>query len=904
MRAVYLILLLLLLLIPIPTYANPAWLSGWGYRRAITISNTGNANTLTGYQVLVTLDTASLISAGKMRSDGGDIRFTDSDGTTLLSYWIESGINTASTKVWVKVPSIPASSTKTIYLYYGNPNAVSASNGDATFDFFDDFNDGTVDTSKWDVGTATYNKYVQENSGLFATNTDLSADESSVSGYYRIYGTAAVDIVVEDGVISGWMGKGLRSVKTFDLSKGLVIEALLYLYSYGQGTAIYRGIDVGLSTIYDKDNRVDFHWRWDASGNQGGSGLWYTKEEAGIRSAALKTAGTLASGATYRFIYKKDTGNTFSANFGGLSGSITSTFNSASARIGLFGDARGVGDSLDARWDWIFVRKYTSPEPTTSVGPEEVLTPTLQTKDFVFTYNYNGYTIWCVGNNANKAFFNDSAYDSAIAINSTAYNFTKVMKLPAGTYSVKINVSNAGGFALGTAKVTVNKATPALSVLASNATYPSSISIVSNENNMGDNDLVYNTYIDGVLVGHLGNFSIRLPVGTHTILLNTSGGQNYTSYSMQRSITVNKGLPVNMSLSCRGGTWIQGATITSSENNIGDSDLIYNTYVTSRLGSLGTFIFKARSGSYTAILNTSGGQNYTSNQLSCSFSITKAWERTDNVKVNESIQYDLGIYDVPVPAFVSSAVLDSAVEVGKYLSVKLTNNVINTNGQSGLADTFSNILANVTIPSGWRNITRTFIVIPSLPYNTQYSYDIIIRSVTVYEKNYLSKTGYWKAVITVNDSKYTPQLPIIMHLHDVKDWSERTNYTIKVDGRTDGFSFDPNTLTLLIPTTFSHSSLDAGDHTVELIYTTANQSSYPSFPSSNTPSTSPLPSSSPYSSPSPSFSSPSSSPSYEIYLGSSSSLENQLILLLLMVILFLLVVLIRKMEERKAWWTR
>jgi len=100
--------------------------SVWGYRKPITISNSGSA--LTDYQVLVILDTQSLISAGKMRSDCGDIRFTDSDGVTNLNYWLESGCNTTSTKIWVKVPSIPASSTKTIYVYYGNPSATRADN--------------------------------------------------------------------------------------------------------------------------------------------------------------------------------------------------------------------------------------------------------------------------------------------------------------------------------------------------------------------------------------------------------------------------------------------------------------------------------------------------------------------------------------------------------------------------------------------------------------------------------------------------------------------------------------------------------------------------------------------------------------------------------------------------------
>ena len=122
-----------------------AWLSGWKYRRPITIDNTANPNNLNHYQVLITLDTHSLISAGKMEPDCRDIRFTDSDETTVISYWIESGCDTASTRIWVKVPLIPASSNKTIYLYYGNSSAPPGSDGKATFVFFEDFNDADTE---------------------------------------------------------------------------------------------------------------------------------------------------------------------------------------------------------------------------------------------------------------------------------------------------------------------------------------------------------------------------------------------------------------------------------------------------------------------------------------------------------------------------------------------------------------------------------------------------------------------------------------------------------------------------------------------------------------------------------------------------------------------------------------
>ncbi|MEM4935127.1 MAG: DUF2341 domain-containing protein, partial [Thermoplasmata archaeon] len=113
------------------TYFNisfsQSWLSDWQYRIPITITER-SGNTLTDYQILVVINTQNLISQGKMRSDCGDIRFTDSDGITLLNYWIESGCNSANTRIWVKVPNIPARSNKTIYLYYGNPSATSMSN--------------------------------------------------------------------------------------------------------------------------------------------------------------------------------------------------------------------------------------------------------------------------------------------------------------------------------------------------------------------------------------------------------------------------------------------------------------------------------------------------------------------------------------------------------------------------------------------------------------------------------------------------------------------------------------------------------------------------------------------------------------------------------------------------------
>jgi len=87
----------------------------FSYRRPISVSS---AVAVSDYEVPVVLDTASLISAGKMLSDCSDVAFSDEAGR-LLRHFVEPGTcNTASTRFFVKVPSIPAGEV-TIFMHYG-----------------------------------------------------------------------------------------------------------------------------------------------------------------------------------------------------------------------------------------------------------------------------------------------------------------------------------------------------------------------------------------------------------------------------------------------------------------------------------------------------------------------------------------------------------------------------------------------------------------------------------------------------------------------------------------------------------------------------------------------------------------------------------------------------------------
>ena len=98
----------------------------WEYRKQVNLTS-GVNETLTDFPVHIVMDTASLISAGKMQGDCDDIRIMNSSVTGELSYEIETGTcNTSETVLWVKIPALYNSSTvNTVYVYYGNSTVLS-----------------------------------------------------------------------------------------------------------------------------------------------------------------------------------------------------------------------------------------------------------------------------------------------------------------------------------------------------------------------------------------------------------------------------------------------------------------------------------------------------------------------------------------------------------------------------------------------------------------------------------------------------------------------------------------------------------------------------------------------------------------------------------------------------------
>jgi hypothetical protein len=130
------------------------WDNSWDYKVKLNVTE-NSGSSLTNYSTLIyvnyTKDTHS-----HANSNFSDLRFLNSTQDGELYYWIENKTDGQFAWVWVKVPTLTASSTEIIYMYYGNSEASSNSDIKTAFLLGDDFNDVSIDTSLWDViGTPT-----------------------------------------------------------------------------------------------------------------------------------------------------------------------------------------------------------------------------------------------------------------------------------------------------------------------------------------------------------------------------------------------------------------------------------------------------------------------------------------------------------------------------------------------------------------------------------------------------------------------------------------------------------------------------------------------------------------------------------------------------------------------------
>lgn len=164
---------------------------GTAYHREVTVDNSANATNLSEYQAVINnLNTASLISAGKMQSDCGDLRFTDSDDNEI-PYWVGPGTcNSTNTIVFVKTPTIPGSGTTSVNMYYGNSSVGNGQDEFATFTYSTQkvvgyhLSDELSAVSNIALMSLTDSNSITHNGNTYNLNKgDYQANLSNVQGY-------------------------------------------------------------------------------------------------------------------------------------------------------------------------------------------------------------------------------------------------------------------------------------------------------------------------------------------------------------------------------------------------------------------------------------------------------------------------------------------------------------------------------------------------------------------------------------------------------------------------------------------------------------------------------------------------------------------------------------------------
>ncbi|PXF60865.1 MAG: hypothetical protein C4B59_06765 [Candidatus Methanogaster sp.] len=307
--------------------------AGWDYRKPVTINNPGD--TLSDYQVLVTLNSSNF-DYSKASPDGSDIGFVDGDNTVALNYWIEEWNATGDSRIWVAVPSVDGSGSTTIYMYYGNLGASDARDGDATFEFFDDFPGTSLDKNKWQLGDGVP---------------------------YQCY---PIDYRVSNSTLVTWsytpQWKSIQSDYTISSSETTIVEARVKSDAHDSWHIL------GLKD-HSYINRNRFCVLFEG----------YPENHIGIQTKTPSEwnrphdLGVMQKNRWYKLKIIKSAENTMGAelidNNGTLIGDYHTTLYSWDASKWQI--VQWKYDNVYSYWDYVFVRKYTSSEPITTVGAEE-----------------------------------------------------------------------------------------------------------------------------------------------------------------------------------------------------------------------------------------------------------------------------------------------------------------------------------------------------------------------------------------------------------------------------------------------------------------------------------------------------------------------------------------------------
>jgi len=288
----------LLLSILVSYSQNCNCLNGWNYRKPVTVSN-NNPAAYSNFEIRDSVNTIALINSGKMKPDGSDIRFTDSLCNNL-NYYIESGINTNATIIWVKVSSLPAGGTRTVYMYYGNPAAAGQSSAVNTFSFYEGFDNNTLGHFSLNCSSGTFNiTFTNGNAAFNWTQSAIWISDISFPNT-EVY-TAEANVTAAAGNFPGlYWGRSVSPYQSMALLMGLNLVRISKAPISGTGYCVSHNFT---TPNFPALNSVGvWAFTWISAGSQKASypgvGTWTASDNELPRDVPLKICiGGVEAGA-------------------------------------------------------------------------------------------------------------------------------------------------------------------------------------------------------------------------------------------------------------------------------------------------------------------------------------------------------------------------------------------------------------------------------------------------------------------------------------------------------------------------------------------------------------------------------------------------------------------------------
>ncbi|WP_081452218.1 DUF2341 domain-containing protein [Thermococcus barophilus] len=234
-----------------------SWCSLLEYRLNVTIQNRINQE-LKNFQVPITIDSTTLPDPALTTffrtadSDGDNIPIIEfyDENCNPMNFWVEKwDTNTKQAVIWVNV-TIPANSQITIAIYFDSNGVETLGDPDKVFDFYDDFEGSSLDTTKWTTNT---NQYSLEN-GLIKMWGNWNNQY-----YINTLKSFAPNVIIEGvwrlGGYTYWRGRRIFSYDT-DLTIGLVPSETSTWLDDSAIYAWYDGYDYNLNPWNYKTLRI------------------------------------------------------------------------------------------------------------------------------------------------------------------------------------------------------------------------------------------------------------------------------------------------------------------------------------------------------------------------------------------------------------------------------------------------------------------------------------------------------------------------------------------------------------------------------------------------------------------------------------------------------------------------